>query len=936
MAISGNIMLRASGLALGLALLQPAVAFAQAAPPATPGQPAADQAEPAADTQAAETEATQDIVVTGTSIRGAPPVGSSLIQLGRAEIEASPSVTTTQIVRDVPQIFNFGVTDGARNQSGGAGNIVYGNSINIRGIGPYATLTLINGRRPVPQGTLGASVDPGNIPAIALERIEIIADGASAVYGSDAVAGVANLILRRRYNGLGVDVQRGYGDSYREFNANAIIGHDWGSGRFTLAGQHSFRSTLSGLDRDFYRSDLTSAGGADYRVTACNPGNISITTGTGAAAVTRTYAIPAGGASSSNLVAGTLNRCDNVKVTDILPRQETNSATFTFDQDITEGVRFFADALYAKRNGFRRSAVATQTLAVPTTNAFFVQPAGAVLPDCAAAVGVPAGTKCENILYSFAGVFGPFAPSSITSEVWQATAGLDFTMSDKWHANSYFTAGYNHDHVNSVGTGIDAANLAAALRSSNPATAFNPFGTAGGNSASVIDGIFNNITDTDGRTKFVDAGLKIDGTLFTLPGGDVKIAVGGELNGMRLRTGQVRGRAGAQTGTDQMLHRNVQSAYAELLVPIFGPDNAIPGFHSLNIDIAGRIDTYSDVGSTRNPKIGLTWEPAEDLKLHASYGKSFRAPLLTNLVSAGGSQLFLQDYFDPTANNGAGATIKGVALSGGNLGLTPERARTYSAGLEYSPSWLPGAQFSVNYFDVVYEGQVVSYLSNLNVLRQEALFSSIILRGGAAQTQIASLIASGLTVNGGSVAQAQASTVFVDGRTNNLGLTKARGIDFGIVVPWRIESLGSFRASLRGTRFFNYKVALTPGGQINEQLNNLDYPLKFRARGSLSFERGPFSFNGYVNYANAYNNTLFNPARRIGAYTTVDLDVAYDFGDILPLAKQFRLGIGVINAFDKAPPFADIAPSNNGGGGFDPTNASPIGRVVSVSLRSKF
>lgn len=916
MAIAKIFKVHASGFALALALIQPVVAHAQAA---------GDEDAAGAD-EAATPES--EIVVTGTSIRGEAPVGSSLIQVGRGEIEASTATTATQIIREVPQIFNFGVTDSARNQSGGAGNIVYGNSINIRGVGPYATLTLINGRRPVPQGTLGASVDPGNIPAIALERVEIIADGASAVYGSDAVAGVANLITRRRYEGLGVDVQHGWGDDYKEFTANAIIGTGWDSGRFTLSAQHSYRSALSGASRDFYLSDLTALGGKDYRVTQCNPGNITIGL--------TTYAIPTGGATSANLVAGTVNRCDNIKVTDILPQQESNSVFLTVDQDITDDIHFFADAMWARRDGFRRSAVATQTLAVPTTNAFFVAPAGAALPLCAASVGVPAGTRCENVQYSFANVYGGAAPSRIRSEVWQVTAGMDFRLSDKWNFNAYFTYGRNHDHVASVGNAVDAANLAAALRSSDPATAFNPFGTAGGNSPTVIAGIFNNLTDTDGKTSFTDAGMKIDGSLITLPGGDVKIAVGGEINGFRLRTGQVRGRAGAQTGTDQLLHRDVVSAFTELLIPIFGPDNAIPGFHRLTLDLAGRIDKYSDVGSTKNPKIGLTWEPVEDLKLHGSYGESFRAPLLTNLVSAGGSQLFIQNYFDPTANAGAGATIQGVALSGGNLGLKPETARTWSAGLEYSPAWLPGAQFSVNYFDLVYEGQIVSYLSNLNVLRQEALFSSIILRGAAAQTRIAELVASGRTVNGGSVAQALGANVFVEGRTNNLGTTITRGLDFGLSVPFDLGSAGKLRAGVRGTWFFTYKVALTPGGQINEQVNNLDYPLKLRLRGSLAYENGPFSANLYANYQNGYNNTLTTPVSRIKANTTFDMSASYDFGDVLPLAKQFRLGVTVQNLFDKDPPFADIAPTNNGGGGFDPTNASPVGRVVSVSLRSKF
>jgi iron complex outermembrane recepter protein len=933
-------VLRSSGsrLAVMLALVTAAPAVAQAQSvqddvPAPIGQadPALADADPAEATTAAAVDAAPveepGIVITGTSIRGAPPVGSSLIQLDRTEIETSPSTTTTQIIREVPQIFNFGVTDAARNQSGGAGNIAYGNSINIRGIGPFATLTLINGRRPVPQGTLGASVDPSNIPAIALQRVEIIADGASAVYGSDAVSGVANLILRRRYEGLGVDVQYGFGDGFHEYTVNAIGGTDWGSGRFTVAGQHSFRSALSGLDRDFYSSDLTSRGGSDYRVTQCNPGNIQI-----AGAL---YAIPAAAATPDNLVAGTVNRCDNVKRTDILPQQEINSAVVTFDQDIGERIHFFADGLYARRDGFRRSAAAVQNIVVPETNAFFVAPAGVSLPLCPASAGVPAGTRCETVMYSFQDVFGPNATSDIRSEVWQITGGFDVDLGKDWHINLYGTHGKDHDHVFSVGNGVDAPNLAAALRSSNPATAFNPFGT-GPNNPAVVAGIFNNLTDTDGRTRVSDFAAKIDGPLFHLPGGDVKIAVGAEYYDMHLRTGQIRGRAGAQTGTDQRLSRNVKSAYAELLIPIFGDENATTGFRSLDIDIAGRIDDYSDVGSTKNPKIGINWQPVEDLRLHGSYGESFRAPLLTNLVSAGGSQLFLQNYFDPTANGGAGATVRGVALSGGNLDLQPETARTWSFGGEYSPKRLKGAQLSLNYFDLVYEGQIVSYLSNLNVLRQEALFSSIILRGAAAQARIAELIASGRAVQGGSVAEALASPVFVEGRTNNLGTTITRGLDFGVVVPWSLGSGGDLRFTLRGTRFFTYKVALTPGGQINEQLNNIDFPLKLRMRGSIGWDRGPLALNLFANYQNGYDNTLVTPTERIKAQTTFDLSASYDLGGIAGAVENARLGVEVVNLFDQDPPFVDIAPTNNGGGGFDPTVASPLGRVISVSLRAKF
>ena len=906
---------------------QPPAAPSQAANPAA-GDAVVPPDVPEAAAPAAGDDTNADIVVTGTSIRGVAPVGSSLIAVGRSEIDQSAATSVTRILQETPQVLNYGISDSSRNGAGGAGNIAYGTSVNIRGVGPYATLALVNGRRAVPQGTNGASIDPSALPTIALERVEIVADGASAIYGSDAVAGVANLILRRNYQGAEISAQHGIGADYHETQLSAIAGTKWATGQLTASFQHTYRTALSGLDRDFYQSDLTSRGGSDYRVSLCAPGNI--------VAGGASYAIPATGATATNLVRGTTNRCDNVKFTDILPQQEVNGGALTFDQKLADGINFYVDAYANRRNAFRRSAVVAQSLTVPSSNAFFVAPAGVTLPACAASVGAPAGSRCETVQYSFRNDFGPNALATVRSDTWQATAGVTADLFGDFRLDVYGTAGYNHDHVYSIGTNTNAAALAAALASSNPLTAFNPFGTSV-NNPEIVSAIFNNVTDTDGRSRLRAAEAQIDGSLFTLPAGAMRIAVGAEYYQLKLRTGQIRGPIGAQTGTDQRLSRDVKSAYVELFVPLVAEGNDIPFIHSLDLDLAGRIDDYSDVGSTKNPKIGINWRPVRSVKLHGSYGESFRAPLLTQIVSSGGSQLYIQNYFDPTANNGAGATVQGVALSGNGLNLRPETARTWSAGIDFTPDVLPGALASLNYFDLVYKGQIAGYLSNLNVLRQESLYSSIIQRGAAAQTRIAELVGSGLFVNGGSTTAALAAPVFIDGRGANLGTTITRGLDFAVQVPIRTADAGDFRASLRGTRFFTYKVAITPGGRVIDQLNNLDYPLKLRMRGQLGWNKAGFDASIVGNYQNGYNNTLFTPAQRIKSYTTVDLRFTYDLERTgIPGTEGVRIGLDATNVFDRQPPFVDIAPTNNGGGGFDPQASNPIGRLVSFSIAKRF
>lgn len=884
------------------------------------GLPSTVLAETSKDQQLEEIVVTA--AMTGTSIRGVAPIGSSMIEVDRDTIDRSAATTTISLLRETPQIFNYGVSDTSRNGSGGAGNIVYGNSINIRGIGPYATLTLLNGRRVVPQGTLGATVDPTAIPTIALQRIEIVADGASAVYGSDAIAGVANMILRRDYEGVGIQAQYGVGDEYDENQVGIIGGLKWETGKMTASAQRSYRSNLFGGDRDFYRSDLSGKGGRDYSVSTCNPGNLSVGG--------NTYAIPASGATPTNLVAGTSVTCDNMSTTtDLMPEQEVQSVVLTLNQDLGDRVSLFADALFYERDGLRHREPYDGRIVVPETNAYFVAPQGVALDPCPGSAGVPTGTGCETIDYSFIGINGRSATADFSTEAWQFTAGFDVMLPGDWSMTVHATQGENEESVWSAGNGVNSGNLAAALASSNPESAFNPFGTSE-NSQAVIDSIFDNYTDTFGETEIKDYGVKFDGPLFQIPGGDVKLAIGAGYYEMDLRTGQLRGALGSMRGTDKKLNRDVTSAFIEMFIPIFGPENAIPGFQSLVIDIAARSDDYSDVGKTENPKLGIKWEPVVGLSLHASYGESFRAPGLTQLNSAGGSFMYVQNYYDPTVDQ----VLRGVALSGGNLDLEPETAKTYSFGIDYEPESLPGSKFSFNYFDVTYEGQIGGQLANLNILRQEDVFSSVILRDEAAQARVAQLLAQGIGVRRGSIDEASNTPVFIDGRQNNLGATETRGFDFGMVVPVETDN-GAWRYALRGVWFEEYKVAQTSTAPLIDQVNNLDYPLKLRLRGSVGWNRDGWDVTGYVNYLNSYDNTLTGD--KIDAMTTVDLSAAYTFaGEEGGMLDGLKVGLFVNNLFDRDPPFADIAPTNNGGGGFDPQVGSPLGRVMSLSISKQF
>ena len=147
------------------------------------------------------------------------------------------------MLRDVPQVTNW-VSESQRSGTGGATNIVLGNSINLRGLSPYATLTLLDGHRVPPSGTSGATVDPDSFPSIMLQKVDIVADGASATYGSDAIAGVANLILRRDVEGVEVSAREGWADNYKERQFGVLAGHNWGSGQISIGYENTYHSAF--------------------------------------------------------------------------------------------------------------------------------------------------------------------------------------------------------------------------------------------------------------------------------------------------------------------------------------------------------------------------------------------------------------------------------------------------------------------------------------------------------------------------------------------------------------------------------------------------------------------------------------------------------------------------------------------------------------------
>ncbi len=378
-------------------------------------------------------------------------------------------------------------------------------------------------------------------------------------------------------------------------------------------------------------------------------------------------------------------------------------------------------ACTATRDFYRRSAQSSGTLTVPQTNAFFVRPTGFT------------GTS-----YTVAYNFRDDVASNDTwgyGTSWQITPGVRAKLPGGWELEVLVDRGKTHD--NSFSTlGVNNAALTTALASSDPTQAFDPYGLHR-TSKTVIGNLFNQIFFAPTTGDFTGYEARLNGSILSLPGGEVKAAVGYEGQEFNIGLGSAIGGPGTATAW-RYFGRRVDSGYAQLVVPLIGSGNAMPGFQKLILDASIRYDKYSDVGDTTNPKIGLNWSPVETLTLRGSYGTSFRAPSFPEIYG-NSNRLFVQNYQNPTG----GAPIVGVAVSGANLALKPETATTWSIGADFDAT--SNLRFSVTYFSVNYKNKIIALLSDLAVLTRASLYSGtgIILQGAEAGAKVQEFVNQG-------------------------------------------------------------------------------------------------------------------------------------------------------------------------------------------------
>jgi outer membrane receptor protein involved in Fe transport len=854
----------------------------------------------------------KDIVVTGTRIHGEAPIGTPLIVIDRGAIEESGHATVADYIQTLPQNYAGGANEGNFGNNGAvADNIAFGSSINLRGLGTESTLLLFDGGRPALGGSIGSFVDTSLIPTSAIDRIEILTDGASAIYGTDAVAGVVNMRFRDRYDGFETHLYSGVaGVALHQQQISQIGGKRWSSGGLMLAYQYDHRSRLSGDSRSFWTEDLTPWGGPDNREPYATPGTITAANG-------EKLGIPAGqdgrSLTAADLIAGQTNVQDQRRGVDILPSQTTHSLYAAGDQNLSAGVSLYARALYAHRAFDATSQpVSFQPFTVPTTNPFYVDPIGTDEP--------------VSVQYDFARDVGHFETRGHLSAI-TTSAGVKANWGS-WHFDLGGTYGHQStkdDRFNS----LSSRRIQIALADTNPTTALNLFGDGTGNNPATIDFIRADYRDFSRATAWSGA-LRADGMLFRLPAGDVRIAVGFEHRHESFSAGYYYNTSEADPSIYDLYEtpgapgrRHIDAVYAEASIPVFNAaDKAFPG--KLDLSLAGRTDWYSDVGRTINPKAGLSWKPAPGVTVRGSWGTSFRAPTFNENAGPGGNYYY--SYEAPDSHSATGTTPV-ILIEGYSDHIRPEKSTTWTAGFDLKPSLAPGLTLSATYFDIAYRDRIAypsDYLAQ--ILSYPNLYASLIETPTAAQ--VAAIYASPQFINAFGI-DASDIRYILHQEAQNLSRQTVRGVDFTVAYSHAVGG-GTGVADISGTRLFTFAQKITDATPSSNLLGTIYNPVRWRFRAHGGWSGGGFSADAFVNYTGGYRNLLVTPEQHVKSWTTLDGQIAYRFGTSSAL-KGARIALSATNLLNTKPPYVDYELYNLTMG-YDPNSASAVGREISLDL----
>jgi len=872
-----------------------------------------------ADPQSAATQM-DEVLVTGsrlatTGLNTSAPVTI----LDRSEIDATGATSVGELLRELP------VATASASDTAGRGNAGSA-TVALRGLSAVNTLVLINGRR-VLSNNDGGTVDLNSIPFEAVDRVEVLQDGASAIYGSDAIAGVVNIIMRREFDGL--SLKGGYGVSSRDDVPNtelsATFGHNADKGGFVF--NASWREAEGNFiaDRPVSRDpDWRAQGGRNFRdplptvaVVQGLPGfgddeRILLDGVNQAATVNdfRAFVFPDTNDPLSVGNDGINYWLYETSASDI--RQQ--NVSFTGDFELSSQLTAFVEASFNRRRS-----------------------TGYLAPDYFGAVyGDPIILSTNNdfnpfgVDLSVARTIGeqPFRgrrQSDVTSDVSRMVAGVEGSVGEwKWDLS------YNHQNLDQLtfgGEGVLRDRLQQAAGDSDACRAAGngcvPINLLGGPNTitpEMLDFISAD-SNTTVKSRMQSAVANFSGGLFNLPAGEVRMAIGAEFRRETFssdndRNSELNAFVGRGPTPDAFPPaREITEVYTEFAVPLL---------QSLDLDLAARYSDYNLFGDTTNPKVGLKWRPIESLLIRGSWGTGFRAPTFVEAFS--GQTRGFAPIVDPCAGPnfaslpGCGGrqapanTTGTFIVTGGNPDLLPEEADNLTVGAVFTPGFAPRLAVTVDFYRIEKEGII------------GAIDRNYVLAQNAANGSYADRITRDPTTN---------SVLEVVATRANLLNQSIEGIDFGVQYETADRPLGTFQFRVDLTYLDTFEQSPAPGAppvrRVGTYTDATGTLARMRGTGRATWNRGPFTLSTGLRYVDGVRNdgSLLVDGEHLqaDAYVQNDWMASYEFEPVTT-----KVTLSVENMFDEMPPFLE----GNYANGFDQQSFNSRGQFFMMRVEKSF
>ncbi|MEO8849012.1 MAG: TonB-dependent receptor [Casimicrobiaceae bacterium] len=858
------------------------------------------------------------VEVTGSNIKRVE--GESALPvtvLTREDIQRSGATTAMELMNYITANTSFGNTS----LSNVIGASTFSNqTASLRGLGGQRTLILIDGKRITTTGgavSAAEGVNLSSIPFDAIERVEVLKDGASAIYGSDAIAGVINFIMRSDYRGAEGSVQ--YGSPTRsgggeQWIASGTVGFgDLSKDRYNafMSLSYAKQNSLDDNQRDYSRTSYLPYINLLAISSNTFPGNIT----TGHIGVPGPCTAP-NFKDPAILGSGCYFDPSMMDGVQMVPDNKLWNFFASGKFQINRDWQAYATALYSRdETRFQIQPTPISSLFAAGTFApngqILLQPTSAYYPhDLAAAAGVDG----QPLDVRYRCVECGMRNTTDTNENGQAIFGVKGAWKNwDWDANGFYSESKATEKVND---GFVFYSRILPLLNSGTVNLFGPNTAA---TEQQIQATKYVGTTFEGTAKQYGVNLKTSGEIFKLPAGSAALAVGADFRreeldqtpSAALASGDLTGYGGNIGAVNQS--RNLWAAYAELNVPIV---------KTLEGDIAVRYDHYSDFGSTTNPKVSLRWQPTSSFLMRTSYGTGFLAPSLYELYTPNTTGVSATGQSDPlrcpTTGDARDCITQFPITLGGNPHLQPEKSYQFTFGGIWEP--VRGGSISLDYFKLNLSNTISSGPSTQSILQDLGRFNGYVTRGPVDPTQ---------PNLPGPITNIQQTYV-------NQGNVHMEGVDVSLNYRTPTSWVGNFVFNINGTYFIRYDSQNTDGsygGGVSNAYgaNGLGVIPRYKQYASVTWNKGPWSTTlgntfqtSYIDYGLDY----FYNQRRVGSMSLWDLQTSYTG------FKNWKLTLGAKNLFDTNPPVSNVQGTFIDG--FDSSYYDPRGRFVYGSVNYSF